>query len=117
MLTVIKQGKPTGVQYSTNEKKFYEHHNQYDEVLIFFDKPILFDDNNNLITPFNMSENEIKANHLRVKRVPYCFDIINRGQVWYNTLTNQQKNELQTWYQDWLDAPNKLKEPKQLNWL
>lgn len=117
MLIVIKKGKPNGVRYSTNEKSFYKHHEKYDETLILFDTPILFDDNMNLLTPFEMNKNEIKANYFRAKRVPYCFDIINRGQLWYNTLSNEQKDELKTWYQGWLDAPNKLKEPKQPNWL
>lgn len=117
MLTVIKQGKPNGVQYSTNEKRFYEHHEQFDETLILFDTPILFDNEGNLLTPFNLTKDEIKANHLRAKRVPYCFDIVNRGQVWYDTLSDDQRDELKIWYQGWLDAPQSLKEPTQPDWL
>jgi hypothetical protein len=44
-----------------------------------------------------------KLNKLRRKRKWYCFNIINRGQVWYNTLTEQEQEELQEWYQEWLD--------------
>lgn len=117
MITVIKNGKPTGTQYYTNEKKLYEHHEAYSEVLIDFPMPIVFDDEQNLITPFNLTDDEIQASHLRAKRQVYCFDLVNRGQVWYDTLTEVQKSELKVWYQEWLDAPQTLIEPNQLDWL
>ena len=46
-----------------------------------------------------------------------CFNIINRGNSWYNTLTDIQIQELQIWYQEWLDAPDTLKEPIKPKWL
>jgi len=45
------------------------------------------------------------------------FDIINRGQPWYNTLTDKKKQELQVWYQAWLDITVTLKEPVKPSWL
>ena len=53
---------------------------------------------------------------LRFKR-KRCFGIINRGPAWYNTLTEQQKNELQSWYQAWLDVTDTLIEPVDPTWL
>ena len=55
-------------------------------------------------------------NHLRWKR-KWVFTVVNRGPVWYNSLTDIQKEELQTWYGQWLDAPETSIEPVQPTWL
>lgn len=44
---------------------------------------------------------------LRVRREIECFSYINRGILWYNTLTAEQQQELKTWYQAWLDVTDK----------
>lgn len=44
-------------------------------------------------------------NVLRKRRVTECFSIVNRGFLWYNRLSREQLNELEEWYQGWLDAP------------
>ncbi len=56
-------------------------------------------------------EHELKLFTLRQRRASLCFDIVNRGQVWYNTLTEEQRQELQEWYQAWLDVTDTLVEP------
>lgn len=40
---------------------------------------------------------------LRSRRESECFQIINRGVLWYNTLTEEQRLELDKWYKEWLD--------------
>lgn len=40
---------------------------------------------------------------LRTRRKNECFIIINRGVLWYNTLTEEQRLELDKWYKEWLD--------------
>lgn len=40
---------------------------------------------------------------LRLRRENECFPIINRGILWYNLLTDEQKLELDKWYKEWLD--------------
>lgn len=40
---------------------------------------------------------------LRNRRFVECFNIINRGVLWYNTLTEEQRLELDKWYKEWLD--------------
>lgn len=60
---------------------------------------------------------EKRKEELRVKRDQICFPVINRGQLWYDILTNEQKKELATWYQAWLDATETLKEPEMPDWL
>ena len=53
----------------------------------------------------------------RFIRNQVCFPIINRGQLWYNNLTNEQKEELAKWYDDWLNVTETLIEPKTPEWL
>lgn len=62
------------------------------------------------------TEEEIK-NNLRAKRGTECFPIINRGQLWYDTLTEAQKAELKEWYIAWLDVTDTLVVPNKPNWI
>lgn len=41
---------------------------------------------------------------LRKRRERECFPIINRGVLWYNCLTIEQKAELNGWYHAWLNV-------------
>ena len=54
---------------------------------------------------------------LRMMREDECFTIVNRGQAWYNTLTEEQKEELQAWYKDWLDVTKTGVIPEKPSWL
>lgn len=54
---------------------------------------------------------------IRENRTRICFPIINRGQLWYDTLTDEQRNELSVWYQEWLDAPQTGVEPNSPEWI
>lgn len=54
---------------------------------------------------------------IRKNRREKCFPIINRGQFWYDSLTESQLNELRIWYQAWLDATITLVEPNDLDWV
>lgn len=54
---------------------------------------------------------------LRKKRENQCFPYINRGQLWYNHLTDEQKQELEVWYTAWLDVTETKVIPEQLSWL
>lgn len=60
---------------------------------------------------------ELRANTIRNRRERECFPIINRGSLWYNKLTEQQKAELSTWYEAWLDAPETGTAPTAPVWL
>lgn len=46
----------------------------------------------------------IDKNIIRKRREKECFPIINRGILWYNCLTIEQKSELNGWYHNWLNA-------------
>ena len=47
---------------------------------------------------------ERELSFLRARRNTECFPIINRGQLWYITLTQEQLTELNEWYRAWLDV-------------
>lgn len=60
---------------------------------------------------------QIKANEIRALRVIECFPIVNRGVLWYEKLTEEQKLELSLWYEAWLDAPATGKVPALPEWI
>lgn len=53
----------------------------------------------------------------RMRRAVECFPIINRGGLWYDTLTQEQQNELRQWYRAWLDGTDTLTVPERPTWL
>lgn len=65
-------------------------------------------------TPY---EGEEKKEMLRNIREIECFSIINRGKLWYDTLTEEQIQELNIWYELWLDVTTTLIAPLKPKWL
>lgn len=62
------------------------------------------------------TENEILES-LRCLREKECFTIVNRGVVWYNTLTDDQLIEINNWYKNWLDVTITKTIPVRPNWI
>lgn len=60
---------------------------------------------------------ETELLNIRTKREIECFPFINRGALWYELLTTEQKEELKVWYQAWLDAPTTNLIPDKPSWL
>lgn len=58
-----------------------------------------------------------ELNGLRSQRAKVCYPIINRGELWYSRLTDDQKEELNTWYQAWLDVTDTRVSPDMPTWL
>ena len=54
---------------------------------------------------------------LRQRRELECFSVVNRGEVWYKRLDALQKEELDAWYQAWLDVTITLTPPDPLPWI
>lgn len=54
---------------------------------------------------------------LRELRDKECFTIVNRGQLWYTSLTVTQMRELANWYKAWLDVTETLTPPQKPDWL
>lgn len=79
-------------------------------------------------TPFNSAWKHVNGefilvsflddDSLKQRRQRECFNIIdNRSQMWYNHLTAEQKQELEAWYQAWLDATETKVIPVKPEWL
>ena len=66
-------------------------------------------------------QHEIEDNRvlsvLRSHREKVCFPYVNRGYLWYSKLTEEQKEELELWYQAWLDVTETRVEPDMPRWL
>lgn len=62
-------------------------------------------------------ENEGNLQKLRLQRESECFSIINRGQSWYDKLTEEQKTELNLWYEAWLEVTETMVLPEKLEWI
>lgn len=60
---------------------------------------------------------EIFVRDIRLRREAECFRIINRGGLWYDLLTSQEKDELLHWYLAWLDAGETRLVPDMPKWL
>lgn len=54
---------------------------------------------------------------LRERREKICFPIINRGKLWYDSLTYTQLSELRSWYWQWLNVTETLDVPTTPNWI
>lgn len=65
---------------------------------------------------FRISDEE-EQKYLRNRREKECFPYINRGQLWYNHLTEEQKQELDVWYTAWLDVTETKVIPDKPLWL
>lgn len=60
---------------------------------------------------------EVELNNLRSRREQECFTVINRGEPWYKRLTEEEKQELETWYQAWLDVTVTKVIPNKPEWV
>ena len=69
------------------------------------------------IEVYKLYTEEEYIHNLRAKRERECFSIINRGQLWYDTLSEKQKVELKEWYIAWLDVTDTLVVPNKPNWI
>lgn len=62
-------------------------------------------------------EAKVRAKTEKIRKE--CFEVINRGKLWYDNLTSTQLAELKAWYQDVLDLPEKPLDytPTKPSWL
>lgn len=76
--------------------------------------------NNQLIFDENYQQKLIEEDNkerIRTLRETECFTKIDRSPMWYASLTTEQIQELEQWYQEWLDAPETLEIPNKPEWL
>ena len=60
---------------------------------------------------------EYEMMQLRQRREQECFSVINRGALWYRELTYAQEEELNAWYQAWLNVTETKIIPERPIWL
>ena len=60
-------------------------------------------------------ETELAA--LRERRETECFSVVNRGWIWYSSLTLAQWRELRTWYLAWLNVTVTKNIPERPSWI
>ena len=62
-------------------------------------------------------EDQRELTNLRSLREKVCYPIINRGEMWYSRLSFDQKEDLDVWYQAWLDVTITKVIPETPAWL
>ena len=63
-------------------------------------------------------ESLMDENSLRERRQRECFDILdNRSQLWWNKLTEIQREEIEAWYEAWLEVTETKVIPEKPSWL
>ena len=55
--------------------------------------------------------------NLRGMRIVECFSVINRGQLWYDSLSEKELIDLDDWYGKWLSVTQTLEVPEKPSWL
>lgn len=65
----------------------------------------------------NKIETENTKQALRQRRQTECFSYVNRGQLWYATLSAKQLAELTLWYKAWLNVTETMSVPERPAWL
>ena len=95
-------------QDPVDEEHFFDNFSSYRVI----DGVVVFDETKDVEVKTEASMQEYRA--LREKE---CFPIINRGKLWYDTLTEEQTYELNIWYHEWLDVTQTQTIPTRPTWL
>jgi hypothetical protein len=80
---------------------------EIDENLITI--PLSKNDFTNRVFDIEKYHNRVKQKHvadLRKLRIAECFSVVDRSKIWWDTLSEQQVNEIKDWYNEWLNIPN-----------
>lgn len=81
-------------------------------------EPVDFDSNLKFsVEKYKERKERFNLYELRSRRESECFPIINRGQLWYDTLNEEQQLDLKKWYQLWLDVTQTKQIPEKPSWL
>lgn len=62
---------------------------------------------------------QVLKDDLRNDRETECFDVVNRGDIWYKKFVNTPEREIEfeAWYQAWLDVTETLEKPIKPEWI
>jgi len=70
-----------------------------------------------VLVDYRLSAEEKALSELRARRASECFSVIDRSILWHNRLTEEQKTELNVWYQAWLNVTETKVVPEKPVWL
>lgn len=70
-----------------------------------------------VLVDYRPSAEEKALSELRALRDSKCFSVIDRSILWHNRLTEEQKTELNAWYQAWLNVTETKVIPDKPKWL
>lgn len=76
------------------------------------DGTVAFDSEQNAM----LEQEQLKETY-RQRREKECFSVINRGQLWYESITLPQLLELRAWYKAWLNVTDTMVVPEKPAWL
>ena len=96
------------IEITANKKVSSEFIEATEEIVHTFDGKLVFKsqtETEEYKAAKQQHDEEENKNKIRLRRERECFSVINRGALWYEKLTEEQRTELSTWYQAWLDAP------------
>lgn len=68
-------------------------------------------------TEYETHVTEEQKEEFRRRREIECFAVVNRGQLWYETISLQQIIELRAWYKAWLNVTQTMVVPEKPAWL
>lgn len=95
------------------ERDKYQIINGYNGALFFYD----YTQTDEYKSKAAAFKEQSKIRQLRHRRDEECFSVINRGALWYEKLAPEEKTELKTWYQSWLDVTETGVAPETPEWL
>lgn len=99
----------TGIHYTKDQlesiRKWWQTHRQYD-----------INEYDDYIEIVERDKDLVKQD-LRAQRETECFPYINRGKLWYDSLTELQRSELSEWYSAWLNVTETFVVPQKPEWL
>ncbi len=105
-------GLVDGIEIETPPDELLEDFKQHPEAYKLADGVLVLD-----ADKLKADANAAELAVIRQRRENECFAYINRGELWYSLLTDEQKAELADWYLSWLDAPETRTIPAPPVWL
>ncbi|MBE7074344.1 MAG: hypothetical protein E7379_04585 [Clostridiales bacterium] len=108
----MKLNKIFGIEEYDEAYKFANENNYLIEEIASAGQRRIF----KLVEKKEPSEEE-KVDSLRSRREFECFSIVNRGELWYESLTVEKYLQLKKWYQDWLDVTESKVVPEKPDWI
>ena len=66
---------------------------------------------------YETHKTEEQKEEYRRRRETECFSVINRGQLWYESVSLSQLLELRSWYKAWLNVTETMVVPEKPTWI